>query len=132
MPRNAEDVLHEVADQSAPLVGVGRSLHCRLEPGSVPTLGELTPRTATPGTFPFIQLGEELLVAELIPVQLGVLENVVRQIDARQRRGRVKLHDVIDVAAEDRRLHVPSADHVVQHKQELLVFDPFVLAADLG
>ena len=39
---------------------------------------------------------------------------------------------MIDVAAEDGRLHVACADHVVRHEQELFVLDPVVLGADLG
>ena len=66
------------------------------------------------------------------PVLLGVLEDVVGQIDARQRGTGVKLHHVIDVAAQNGRLHVASADHVVRHEQELLVLDPAVLGAHLG
>ena len=38
--------------------------------------------------------------------------------------------DVLDVAAEDGRLHVSRADHVVRHEQELLALDPAVLDAD--
>ena len=60
-----------------------------------------------------------------------VLEYVVGQIDARQGGSWVKLHHVIDVVAQNGRLHVANADHVVRHEQELLVLDPLVFGADL-
>ena len=75
-------------------------------------------------------MGEELLVAQALAVVAGVVEEVVGQVDARPGGVGVELADVVDVAAEDGRLHVPGADHVVRHEQELLALDPVVLDAD--
>ena len=38
--------------------------------------------------------------------------------------------DEIDIAAEDARLHVVGADHVIGHEQELLAGDPVVVLGD--
>ena len=38
--------------------------------------------------------------------------------------------NVIDVAAEDCRLHVAGTDHVIRHQQKLLVLNPLVFVAD--
>lgn len=78
-----------------------------------------------------IQLREELLVSQSLPVLLGVLEDVVGQVHAGQRRSRLHLHDMIDVAAQNGRLHVACADHVVRNQEELLVLHPGVLGAHL-
>jgi len=39
---------------------------------------------------------------------------------------------MIDVAAQNGRLHVASADHVVWHQQKLLIVHPIMLATDFG
>ena len=61
---------------------------------------------------------------------LGILENVVGQVHAGERSLRVMLHHVIDIAAQDGRLHVAGTDHVIRHEQELPVLDPRVLGTD--
>src|SRR5204862_98677 len=108
----------------------GRGFEGGLEPGGIPAFGELAP-TLLPFTDRWgrgwnstVEVFKKLLVAEPCPVLYGVLENVVGQVDARQRSLRVPLRDQIDVAAEYGRLHVPGADHVVRHEQELLVLHP--------
>ena len=79
-----------------------------------------------------VQILEELLVAESLAVLDCVLEDLVGEVDPRQRSTRVELHHVIDVAAQDRRFHVPGTDHVIRHQQKLLVLNPRVLGKDLG
>ena len=61
-----------------------------------------------------------------------IFEDLVGQIDARQRGGRVLLRHVLDVAAEDGRLDAPGVEHVLRHEQELLVLRPPVLGDDRG
>ena len=91
-----EDVLHQIADKAAAFVAGGRGFEGRVETGGIPTLGEFAPaRTASRLVWPWFSCCEELLVAQRFPMLLGVLEDLVGQIDARQRRSGMKLpsHD---------------------------------------
>ena len=146
-PIGREDLLDQDSDQETTL---GRRrlflvalLDIHPEPGTfgdggIESLGrpagELAPtrlrRSLLAGPGP-IQILEELLVTQSIPVLFGILEDLLGQVDARQRGAGVMLHDVIDVAAQDGRFHVPGADHVIRHQQELLALDPGVPGADL-
>jgi hypothetical protein len=107
-------------------------LECRVKSGCIPSLGEFSPAAVASVAFALIQLAKELLVPERFTMLLGVLEDVVGQVHAWKRRSRVKLHYMIDVAAQDGGLQVASADHVVGHEEELLSLHPFVLGAHLG
>src|SRR4051812_13984454 len=81
-----EQVLHEIAHQSAAFVASGRGHQCCLESWGIPPLGQLPPTAVASAAFPLVQLGEELVVAERLPVLRGVLEDVVGQVHARKRR----------------------------------------------
>ena len=81
-----EDVLHQVADQpaSAPRWRAGLPVPPRTgrHPSPLASLPQPEPPAAL---LALVQLVEELLVAEHLPVLHGVLEDLVGQVDARQR-----------------------------------------------
>ena len=121
-----EQVLDQVADELAAQVVAGRGGGRGLELLGRPRLGPLAPlRVAAAGA----EQGEELLVAEVLAVAAGVLEQVLGEEDPRPGGLGVELADVVGVAAEDRRLHAPGVDHVVGDEQEPLPLDPVVLDA---
>ena len=130
-PRDAlvggEEVLDQVADEPAAGVVAGRGRHRGVELRGGPRPADLAPLRPA---GPLADLGEELLVAQEFALVAGVVEEVVGQVDARPGGVGVDAAHVVGVAAEDRRLHVPRADHVVRHEQELLALDPVVLDAD--
>ena len=70
------------------------------------------------------------VVAHLLAEVLGVAEKALGEIDAWDRRIGVDPANEIDVTAEDARLHVVGADHVIRHEQELLAGDPVVVLGD--
>jgi hypothetical protein len=105
----------------------GRGGHRGLEPGGVPGDGLLAPLGVGRGGA---EQAEELLVADVLAVAAGVLEEVVGQVDARPGGLGVVLADVVGIAAQDGRLHAPGVDHVIRDEQELLAADPVLLDAD--
>ena len=60
----------------------------------------------------------------------GVAEQAFRKIDAGDRRIGVNAADELDVTAEDARLHVVGANHVIRHEQEFLAGDPVAVFGD--
>ena len=127
-----EDVLDQIAHEPGAFVAGGRGFQGRFKPGGVPALCQFAPARVALAGLPLVQVLEELLVAEPQPMLLGILEDVVGQVDAGERSLRVMLHHVIDVSAQDGRLHVAGTDHVIRHEQELPALDPRVLGETLA
>ena len=131
-PEGGEDELDEIAHQPGSLFAGGRGFQGRLETGGIPARGKLAPARSTRcGLFPWFRSSKNFSSPSRWRCWAGVLEDLVGQVDAWQRSTGVKLHHVIDVAAQDRRFHVPGTDHVIRHEQELLVLNPRVLGKDL-
>ena len=79
-----------------------------------------------------VQLREEGLVAHALAQLARILEQALGQVEAGHRRVGVQLAHELGVLAEDGRLHVPRADHVVRHQQELAAMRPAVARHDIG
>ena len=117
---------HQHADQLRPLLRAGLGEHRGFEPLAGPAGVQLAPGAAGP----LVQFPEELLVADLPAEVLGVAEQALGQVHARQRRRRVGPADEVGIAAENARLHVVRAEHVVRHEQDPLAADPGVVPGD--
>jgi hypothetical protein len=107
--------------------------------GGVPAAVELAPTAPPPPpppppppVAPFVQLGEEGPVTHLRAQVAGILEQAFGQVEAGHRRVGVLLAHEVGVLAEDGRLHVARADHVVRHQQELAPFGPAVARHHVG
>jgi hypothetical protein len=110
-----EDVGQQVLQQAHRLLGVGWRRQGRLEGLRVPARLQLAP-AAFPAAGP--QFLEEGRVPHGGPHRAGVLEELLAQVDRRDRRVRMHPAHMLDVATQDGGLHVLGPHHVVGHQQE--------------
>ena len=126
-----EEARDQVADEPHALLPARGLQHRRLEALRIPAAAEIAPTAGvTParlGAGALVELREEALVTELLAQALSVLEQALGQIEARDRRLRVRAPHEVRVLPEDRGLHVAAADHVVGHEQELAALRPGVV-----
>src|SRR5437016_13033290 len=106
----AKELTHQGTDELRALLGprlgderVSKSL-------GIPTHFQVTPAAATARAF--IECGKEPLVTHLLAQVLGVAEQPFSEVYTGDRSVWVCPPHEIDVAAQDTRLHVMSANHV--------------------
>ena len=119
-----EELADQVAHQAGALQPFGRLQHRGLKADRRPAGRQRAP--ATSAALALVELGEKGGVAELAAHRLGVPEQALGQVKARHRCVRVQLAHMLGVVAQDGRLHVALADHVVGHHQELAAAGPAV------
>ncbi|HRL75610.1 MAG TPA: hypothetical protein PK440_13220 [Candidatus Accumulibacter phosphatis] len=73
-----------------------------------------------------VQFAKEGVIAHARPQLLGIAKQPFGQVEAGHWRIGVNAAHMVGVAAENGRLHVAGADHVVGHQQELLALGPGV------
>ena len=127
----AEERADQVAHQAGPFLVARRRCHGCLETGRVPAGGDGAPAAAA--GLVLVQLLEEPLIAHVLAQALGVLEQALGQVHARNRGLGVQLPHIVGVLPQDALLHAAAADHVERHQQELLALRPgVVLGHDAG
>ena len=77
-----------------------------------------------------VQAGEERFVPDLRTNALCVDQDPVGLVDSRQRRARMKLADLSQVAVEQRLLHGLSAQQVKRHRQDRAVEQDVVVTGE--
>ncbi|HOG03179.1 MAG TPA: hypothetical protein PLL14_04320, partial [Accumulibacter sp.] len=128
----------QVADQADAVVAARRFEHCRLEARGIPAAAQVAPAASVlaagvPGVASvtlLVQITEEGRIAETTAHAYRILEQTLRQVEARNRCLRMPLAHELGVAAENRRLHAARTDHVIRHEQEFAVLRPAVVLGD--
>src|ERR1019366_9662798 len=77
-----------------------------------------------------VQVREESLVAVALALPLGVGEDRIRVMQRGQRRSRMPLPDLAQVAVEQRLLQRLSSDQVIGERKHLAVDQDLVVAGD--
>src|SRR5437870_2943055 len=126
----AKELTHQGTDELRTLFGPRLGNERVLKSLGIPTRFEVTPAATTARAF--AERGKEPPVTHLLTQVLGVAEQSFSEVHAGDRSIRMCPPYEIDVAAQDTRLHVMSADHVVRHQQELLAPEPLVVLGDDG
>ena len=131
-PVGGEKPRDQVADQARSFFSIRRLQHGRFEGHRVPTAVQGSPTTVAAAATAFVQLGEKRVIAHALTHLTSVLEQALRQVEAGNWRLRVLLAHVFGVLPQDGRFHVPRADHVIRHQQELPAIRPPMAGDHVG